>query len=63
MILDISPRFLFRIGFLRLFTGMRGVSPVVEHCGEDIVSLFEKMRSEYDSSLLYTETMTAPPVS
>ncbi|MDR0450334.1 MAG: hypothetical protein LBH26_03620, partial [Treponema sp.] len=48
MVLDISPRFLFRIGFLHLFTGMKGVSPVAEHCPEDIALLFKKMRSEYD---------------
>jgi AraC-like DNA-binding protein len=59
MVLDISPRFLFRIGFLRLFTGMKGVSPVIEHCPEDIASLFGKMLSEYDKPVLHTQTMIA----
>jgi AraC-like DNA-binding protein len=57
MVLNISPRFLFRIGFLRLFTEMKGVSPVMEHCPEDIVSLFKKMKSEYDCPALHTQTM------
>jgi AraC-like DNA-binding protein len=59
LVLDISPRFLFRIGFLCLFTEMKDVSPVMENCPEDIVSLFKKMRSEYDSPMLHTQTMIA----
>jgi AraC-like DNA-binding protein len=59
MVLNISPRFLFRIGFLRLFTEMKGVSPVMGHCPEDIVSLFKKVKSEYDCPALHTQTMIA----
>jgi AraC-like DNA-binding protein len=61
VVLDISPRFLFRAGFLRLFTG-KGFSPVMEHCPEDIVPLFKKIQSEYDKPALHTQTIIATAV-
>jgi AraC-like DNA-binding protein len=57
LVLDISPRFLFRIGFLRLFTEMKGISPVIENCPGDIVSLFKKMRWEHECPAIHTPTM------